>query len=172
MQSLGNTNVFKVHTEKYLWIKCCIEKAMYGVSNSVFLDKERMPPELLAAKPGDLVFISAINHKGNALFGPFYITHPRSTVTIAKSRKSWHKINYERSPQSEMPDWIYLYEWCLFFDKRLAERISIVWDYDWKNLGVDLPPWGQVKNKDAERLIDFALSNAVDTGEWLKTHKF
>jgi hypothetical protein len=162
--------IFKVHTDTFGRLVACIQRAMYGVSNTAFT--REMPRELLEARAGDIVFISEREVSKNALFGPFYIVDDRPSI-VCKSRKAaWVNIDTNKTPSGEIAYWVDLERrnWCLLFDKTLSDRISIVWPYDWSRLRVDLPSWGLVKGDDAAKLIQFALANEVEAREFLRRH--
>lgn len=161
---------FKVHTDTFGRLVACIQRAMYGVSNTAF--RKEMPQEFLEARAGDIVFISEREVSQNALFGPFYIVDARPPI-VCKSRKgSWVNIDTNKTSSEEIAYWVDLEQrnWCLLFDKTLSDRISIVWPSNWSKLNVDLPSWGLVKGDNAVKLIQFALENEVEAREFLRQH--
>jgi hypothetical protein len=165
-----NPKIFKVHTYTFGRLKACIQKAMYGVSNTAFT--KEMPQELHDAGVGDIIFISEKEVSGNALFGPFYIVNDRPPISYKSRKGVWVDVDEKKTPPKEIAYWVELekFNWCLLFDKTLLDRISIVWPYNWKNLRVDLPTWGLVKGDDAAKLIQFALKNEVEAREFFRRH--
>ena len=162
--------MFKVHTDTFGRLVDCIRKAMYGVSNKAFT--QEMPKELLEARNGDLVFISEKEVSKNALFGPFYIVGERPPIVYKNRKNAWVNIDTNKTPSKEIAYWVDFEKryWCLLFDKTLADRISIVWPYNWASLNLNLPPWGVVGTKAASELVKFASENEVEAKEFLKRH--
>jgi len=166
-----STRTFKVHTESLGRLIACIQKAMYGVTNSAFT--KEMPGELHRAAIGDRVFISEKEVSDNALFGPFYIAGERRSIVCKSKRGVWVEIDSKRTPPSEIAYWVEFENrcWCLLFDKTLSDRISIVWPYNWQDLNIELPPWGLVREDDASQLMSFARKNEIEAQEFLRRHK-
>jgi hypothetical protein len=163
-------NIFKVHTESFGRLSACIKHAMYGVSLSAI--RQQMPIELANIKTGDIVFISEKDVSNNALFGPFYVVSNRPPIVIKQRKGLWVEIDIKKTQPKDIAYWVEFENmtWCLLFDKTLADKISIVWPYDWSKLNLELPPWGAVSGKDAAKLINFAVRNEVEAKEFLKRH--
>lgn len=162
--------IFKVHTDTYGRLEACIKKGMYGVSNKAFT--KEMPREFLDARTGDIVFISEKEVSKNALFGPFYIVDSRPLIVSKGKKGAWVNIDTAKTPPSEIAYWVEFENrnWCLLFDKVLSDKISIVWPNNWSTLNLHLPSWGLITGEDADKLIDFAIANEVDAGEFLRRH--
>jgi hypothetical protein len=164
------SQIFKVHTDTIGRLAACIKKAMYGVGNTAF--RSEMPREFLNAKAGDMVFISEREISRNALFGPFYIVDEHPLIVYRERRGAWVNIDAAKTPAAEIAYWVEFEKrsWCLLFDKTLTDRISIVWPNNWAGLRVDLPSWGLVRGEDADKLIQFAISNQIEAREFFRRH--
>ena len=165
-----NRKIFKVHTDTLGRLTACIQKAMYGISKTAFT--QQLPPEFREAQAGDIVFISEKETSKNALFGPFYLVDNRPPIVIKSRKGAWLNVDVSRTPPSELAYWVELEkrDWCLLFDKTLADRLSIVWPNNWAQLKVNLPSWGLVKGDDAMKLLDFAIKNETEARDFMTQH--
>ena len=164
------SKIYKVHTDTFGRLSACMKHAMYGVSQTAI--RQQMPAELANIKAGDIVFISEKEISNNALFGPFHVVNNRPLVVVKQRKGSWVEIDTKKTPPKEMAYWVEFENrpWCILFDKTLSDKISIVWPYNWSSLNLNLPSWGAVSGKDAEKLIDFATANEIEAKEFLSRH--
>jgi len=74
----------------------------------------------------------------------FNLIDSRDGIVCSEKRNAWNKIDIARSDPRKVAYWVSFENrvWCLLFDTTLIDKISIVWPKDWKNLNVNLPPWG------------------------------
>lgn len=163
------TKIFKVHTDIYGRLSACIKNAMYGITRRALSER---PRELTLAKSGDIVFISVKECRENVLVGPFYIIDDRPPIVIKSRNGAWVNIDVNQTPKNECAYWVKgeNRDWCLLFDKTLADRISVVWPRNWAGLQVNLPSWGLVNGDDAIKLLEFAMRNEEEAREFLKRH--
>lgn len=164
--------IFKVHTDELGRLIACLQKSMYGVSKSAFM--QELPHELRSASEGDIVFISEKKVSGNALFGPLYIVGKNEGVVPVKKHGFWVEIDSKKSDPKALAYWVELEKrnYCLLFDRVLIDRISIVWPKDWMKLNLQLPSWGVVNDENSHKLIDFAVANELEARLFFQKHKF
>lgn len=153
--TMGN-NTYIFHTKTFERLVGVISKAMFGITKKTY--KQIMPKEFFDIKVGDLVFVSELRVTKNALFGPFYVVKNRPGIK-GQNYGTWIEIDYKESKYEELAYWVEIERknYCILFDKLLAQQISIVWPQHWRALNVNLPSWGLVKDKDAQKLVDFSL---------------
>ncbi len=164
--------IFKVHTDELGRLIACLQKSMYGVSKTAFM--QELPHELRSASEGDIVFISEKKVSSNALFGPLYIVGKNDGVAPIRKHGSWVEIDANNSDPKALAYWVELEKrnFCLLFDRVLIDKISIVWPKDWVHIGLQLPSWGLVNDDNASKLIDFAIKNEQEAKDFLKKHGF
>jgi len=161
---------YKVHTDNLGRLSACVQYAMYGISNEAFHSK--LPDSMKHIQIGDIVFISEKEISGNALFGPFYVVNTKEGVVSNSKVGCWNNIDLKQSDYSKLAYWVELekWTWCLLFDITLLNQISVVWPRNWRELHLNLPPWGQIPASEAKKLLDFSIENQINAKEFFRIH--
>jgi hypothetical protein len=140
-------------TNEISYLTSCIKTGSYGESDRAFLaPKFDVLKDLRHIKPGDRVFIHL---RGRLFCGPFFISDPHPGFIIDESVGSWHKVDFERTPEELRPVWLAIKPWCFFFDRDLSAQVNYCDANLLLKAGFRLPPLGSIGAEIGERLWQF-----------------